>query len=501
MQRIFPPSGDSDKVTRTGPEQLRADNERMAAENVELKAKVEGLEARIAKLEAQLGQNSSNSSKPPSSDTLEERKEQTAKRAVRRAAERAAAKEARRPGKQPGDAGHHLARVENPDRVVTHSPVACEGCGKALVDAVVERVESRQVFDLPEIKVQVTEHVVERRRCSCGRCTTAAFPPVAKAPTCWGPNVAALGLYLMGRQHIPIGRAAEFLSDACGTPVSTGWLAGVMARAAGGLDPFMASIADALAEGAILHLDETGARISGVRHWFHTASSEALTYLFCHQKRGNEALVDAGILARFRGTAVHDCWGPYFPYKDCDHQLCCAHLVRELEAIMDDPTHEGWATAMTTLLLDAKKAVEAAQVSGATALSSETLAELDSAYHKIVERGMAAGGNPGAPHTWWPLDRKAHNLAKRMAARRHQVLRFTRDFSVPFTNNQAERDLRMVKLQQKISGCFRTLAGAQAFATVRSYIQTAAKQDQSIFEALVQLVQGNPWEPELHLSG
>lgn len=480
---------------------LEADNERLVAENVELKAKVEGLEARIAKLEAQLNLNSSNSSKPPSSDTLDARKVQTAKRAARRAAERAAAKTVRRPGKQPGDAGHHLARVENPDRVVTHSPTACEGCGATLVDAPVQSVESRQVFDLPEIKVQVIEHVVERRRCRCGICTTAAFPAEAKAPSCYGPNVAALGLYLVGRQHIPIARAAEFLSDACGTAVSTGWLAGVMERSAAGLEPFMANIADGLAGGAILHLDETGARISGVRHWFHTASSEFLTYLFCHQKRGNEALVDATILARFRGTAVHDCWGPYFAYTEAAHQLCCAHLLREHEAIIDDPTHEDWATEMTKLLLDAKAAVEVAQTAGLTTLAGETLAALDCAYDKIVERGMVAGRNPGAPHIWWPIDRKAYNLAKRMAKRRHQVLGFTRDFSVPFTNNQAERDLRMVKLQQKISGCFRTLTGAQAFATVRSYIQTANKQGQSIFEALVALVQGNPWEPNIDLSG
>ena len=480
---------------------LLVDNERLSAENAELKLRVEGLEARIAKLEAQLGQNSSNSSMPPSSDTLEERKEQTAKRATRRAAERAAAKAARRPGKQPGDAGHHLARVENPTRVVTHSPKACEGCGSTLDDAPLEGVESRQVFDLSEIKVQVTEHMAERRRCGCGTCTTAAFPTEAKAPTCWGPNVEALGLYLVGRQHIPIARAAEFLSDACGTPVSTGWLAGVMARGAAGLEPFMAHIADGLASGAILHLDETGARISGVRHWFHTASSEFLTYLFCHQKRGDDALKYAAILSRFRGTAVHDCWGPYFSYTDCKHQLCAAHLLRELEAIVDDPTHEGWAAEMTTLLLNARTSVEQAQLSGATALPTETLTELDSAYARITERGMAAGRNPGAPHTWWSIDRKAFNLAKRMADRSDQVLGFTRDFSVPFTNNQAERDLRMVKLQQKISGCFRTLSGARAFATVRSYIQTAAKQDQSIFEALVQLVQGDPWKPEINLSG
>jgi transposase len=263
----------------------------------------------------------------------------------------------------------------------------------------------------------------------------------------------------------------------------------------------MTSVADGLAAGATLHLDETGARIAGVRHWFHVASSELLTYLFCHKKRGNDAIVDAGILARFRGTAVHDCWAAYLSYGDCDHQLCGAHLLRELEAIIDDPTHERWATDMTQLLLEAKAAVAAAQASGAAALSDDTLDKLVCAYKEIVGRGLAAAPDPGSGRTWWPIDRKAYNLAKRLADRRHQVLAFTRDFSVPFTNNQAERDLRMVKLQQKISGCFRTLAGAEAFATVRSYIQTAAKQGQNIFEVLVQLVTGDPWMPNVHLSG
>jgi transposase len=210
---------------------LLADNERLSAENADQQTTIESLEARIAKLEAQLSQNSSNSSKPPSSDSIEERKAQTAKRAERRAAERAAAKAARRPGKQLGDPGHHLARVEHPDRVVTHSPEACGSCGADLGGAALEGSESRQVYDLPTIKALVTEHVVERRRCGCGALNSACFPPEAKGPTCWGPNVQALGVYLVGRQHIPIARAAEFLSDACGAPVSTGWLAGVMGKA------------------------------------------------------------------------------------------------------------------------------------------------------------------------------------------------------------------------------------------------------------------------------
>ncbi|MGH7441658.1 MAG: IS66 family transposase [bacterium] len=481
-------------------ERLGVENKRQAIEILELLAANEVLEARIAKLEAQIGQNSANSSKPPSLDTLTERQAQNLKRAERRAAAREEAKAAKRPGKQPGAPGHHLARVERPDRVVRHAPSSCGCCGADLASAPVEAIVSRQVFDLPDIKSLVTEHVVERKRCRCGATTTGDFPPEAKGATCWGPNVAALALYLMVRQHLPVARVAEMLSDVCGAPVSTGWLAGLAPAASEKLDPFMATLADGLAASKVLHMDETGARISGVRHWFHVASNATLTYLCCHQKRGKEAIEAIGILSRAAGVAVHDCWGSYLGYG-CTHQLCCAHLLRELAAAAEEPKEAAWANDMIGLLLDAKRQVAKADANGSESLTRYRLRTISAKYQAIADRGLVAAADPGQSATWWPKDRKAYNLAKRLADRRHQVLGFTRDFAIPFDNNQGERDLRMVKLQQKISGCFRTLAGAEAFARLRSYIQTALKQGQNLFQVIRDLVLGNPWMPAINLSG
>jgi transposase len=463
----------------------------LEAENAALRALVERLEARIVELERELGRHSGNSSLPPSSDSQAQRET----RAERRRAARAEAK--RKPGKQPGAPGAHLERVEVPDRSVTHTPVACAGCGASLADGTVTGVESRQVFDLPARRAEVTDHVVERRRCACGRETTAVFPPQARAAACWGPHVRALAVYLLVRHHVPVERAGEILSDLCGAPVSTGWLGSLSGEAASGLEPFIDDVKDRLVREPVVHADETGARVAGAKWWFHVVSTALFTFLAAHPRRGNAATDEHGILGRYTGTLVSDRWRPYWSYEQLAHQICGAHLLRDLEGVGEVATQTGWTDNMRALLLDALRRTEAARAAGHTELSRYQRSRLRTRYRKIVADAFAANPEPidqnGQPHTRDTLERAAYNLAVAFEGHEHEILRYTQHLNVPFTNNQAERDLRMVKLQQKISGTFRTTRGAERFATIRSYIETGRKHGHNPIDLLTDLFTGHPW--------
>jgi transposase len=272
------------------------------------------LQARVAELEHRLGKDSSNSSKPPSSDGL--RKPARAARGADGRAER------RRPGKQPGAPGAHLAQVADPDEVAWHAPDRCGGCGADLAGAPVAGVEARQVFDLPPLGLRVTEHRAERRRCACGATTQAGFPAHARAAACYGAGVRALVCYLCVHQHLPVDRAAQLLADVLGAPLATGTLAAVVAEGAAGLGGFI----ERLAAAPVAHFDETGARVAGRLHWVHSASTRLLTLLTVHAKRGKVAMDAAGVLGGFAGVAVHDGWSPYWRYQDITHALCGAHL-------------------------------------------------------------------------------------------------------------------------------------------------------------------------------
>lgn len=463
----------------------------LEAENAELRSLIERLEARIVGLERELGRHSGNSSLAPSTDSQAQRET----RAERRRTARAEGK--RRAGKQPGAPGAHLERVGVPDVTVVHAPVACEGCGADLSDAAVVASESRQVFDLPARRAEVTDHVVERRRCACGCDTTALFPPEARAPACWGPHVRAVAIYLLVCHHVPIQRAAEILSDLCGTPVSTGWLASLSGEAAAGLEPFIADVKDRLAHEPVVHADETGARVAGTKWWFHVVCNAMFTFLAVHARRGKHATDEHGILPRFSGTLVSDRWRPYWSYEQLDHQVCVAHLLRDLEAVGEVATQAGWAEAMRALLLDAERRTEAARAAGHHALSCHQRARIHARYRKILADGLAANPEPvdynGQSRKRDALERASYNLAVAFRDHQHEILRYTHDLNVPFTNNQAERDLRMVKLQQKISGTFRTTHGAERFATIRSYIETGRKHDHNPIDLLTDLFTGHPW--------
>jgi transposase len=391
----------------------------------------------------------------------------------RHAASRSEKKAGRRAGKQPGAPGARLEPVVDPDEVVEHAPTECDACGGGLGGGEDTGVESRQVFDLPPRRVHVREHRVHRRRCGCGHTTVGSFPPEATAPTCWGPEVRAVAVYLLVRHHLPVARVAEILSDLVGAPVSTGWVGGINVEAAGRLGGFLAELADRVAAADVVHVDETGARVSGIKHWFHVASTRRFTHLAMHRRRGRQATDDIGILARFEGTLVHDRWAPYWHYDSAGHALCGAHLLRDLAAVAENWVQSGWAEPMAALLVEAKNACDAALAKGHKRLHWRTRHSINERYDTILADAFTVTPADGAKRP--VAERIAYNLAVALRDHRHEVLAYTTDLRVPFDNNQAERDLRMVKLQQKISGGFRTPTGAEAFAAVRSYIETGRK--------------------------
>ena len=448
---------------------------------------VEALQARVAGLERQLGRHSRNSSKPPSSDGLA--KPPTPRR------ERGGG--GRKPGKQPGAPGAHLAQVPDPDEVVVHRPVACQGCGSDLTLAPVTGVEARQVLDLPEVRLWVTEHQAERRRCGCGQVTLARFPAQARSAACYGPGVRALAVYLGAWQHLPVERTAELLAEVLGAPVSTGLLAGLAGEGAAWLElsGFTKAVCGQLAGAEVVHFDATGARVGGRLRWIHSASTALLSWFTVHPKRGVEAMDAAGVLPGFAGVAVHDGWAPYRRSDTAAHALCVAHLLRELEEAAAPPARVGGR--------DGRVAVDGLRAGrGGPRRRSRAAA--------CRRRGGAAGPLPGDPRQG-PRRQPAPTWPRRPAAsaqaaargvpapttghHRDEVCRFLVDLRVPPTNNQAERDLRMVKLQQKISGCWRTLAGAEAFLVVRSYLATTRKHGVNPLAALRQLFEGHPWLP------
>ena len=456
-----------------------------------LDARVSELEGEVAELKRRLNANSRNSSRPPSSDGLSK---PPAKKSLRRPS-------GRKPGGQPGHGGGTLAAVADPDKVVRHSPVCCSGCGAGLEDAPVEGCEHRQLFELPEIRLRVTEHVAEARRCGCGQLTRADFPAGVSAPTQYGPRVRALALYLIARQHLPYGRTAMLFADWLGAPISTGTLASIVANAAGGLEGFLDEVHRQIVAAPVAHFDETGARVEGRLRWLFSSSTDQLTLFSLHDKRGFDGLDHAGVLPAFAGIAVHDGFKPYRRYTNAQHALCNVHHLRELLGVIEpDPADPkiAWAVRMDRFLRDLQTAVADAKATGRERLHHDELAFYRADYAQII-----ADGNRLDPPGTTPTGKRgiirqtpARCLLTRLDHYREDILRFADDFRVPFDNNLAERDIRMVKLQQKISGSWRTSAGANHFLALRAYLSTAHKQGRHTIDTLTRLATADPWIPQ-----
>ena len=353
---------------------------------------------------------------------------------------------------------------------------------------------ARQVFDLPPIALVVTEHRAQQRVCGCGAVTTAGFPAEASAPTCYGPGVAALGTYLLGRQHLPVERAAEAMADCFGAPVSTGWLATLLPTAAIRLTGFLADARTQLQGAEVAHFDETGGRVAAKLNWIHVACTDRLTLYHLAPGRGKHSMDAGGVLPGFTGVAVHDGLTSYRRY-DVTHGLCAAHHLRELAGIAE-ATGQDWPTRLAELLVEIHLTVRTARAENSTKLPARKLARYRRRYHALVTEGQRL--NPPPPRTGKrgrPKLGPAGSLLRRLEIYSDDVLRYATDFRVPFDNNAAERDIRMVKLQQKISGGWRSQTGATAFLDVRSYLSTARKNNQAALDVLRDLFTGNTWIP------
>jgi transposase len=438
---------------------------------------------RIAELEARLRQTPRNSSEPPSSEGLD--KPPPRPRSLRK-------KTGRKPGGQDGHEGTTLAQVARPDREVRHEPGWCRRCGAGLAGRPVTGVERRQVFDLPEVAVTVTEHQLIERECGCGQRTKGAAPQGAGGPVQYGPRIAAVIVYLYAGQFLSKQRTAQALAELFGIPLSSGTVAGITARAAGRLGEFLEHARGQIAASEVAGFDETGFRVQGRLHWVHCARTSKYTLLMVHPKRGTEAMKAMGVLPSFAGVAVHDAWAPYDTYTGPDHQLCCAHALRELQAVTDAvPAGQWcWATQAAEALTAMQDLVREAIGQGRDAVDPATLA----AQVRLFRSAVLAGASQTAARSG-PLMKKHHALARRLRDRQDDYLRFTTDFRAPPDNNGSERDIRMVKLRQKVSGCLRTLTGARQFCAIRSYLSTAAKHGLADFDALVMLTKGQPWTP------
>lgn len=480
--------GASQGAERPSYAELEARVAQRDARIAELESGLAQLQALVAELQARLAQNSRNSSKPPSSDGYGKPPAKK-NRSLRRSS-------GRKPGGQEGHDGVHLERVEVPNERVWHEPEACDGCGGDLSDAErVEGGESRQVFDLPEeIALRVIEHVAVRRCCGgCGQISAGCFPQGVGAPAQYGASLRALGVYLIVFQHIPYERARQLIFDLMGVALSTGTLKAWVDQAAGGLGEFDEALRRLLRSAPVCHFDETGARIAGRLGWIHSASTERLTRYTAHEKRGVAAMDDAGVLPDFRGVAVHDGWKPYRRYELASHALCGGHHLRELLAAWEQG--QVWASGMSCLLLDSKDLVDEAKQAGLTALTHAALAELHACYRTVIASGYEE--HPGLAESAAERVKRttAQNLLLRLDRDETETLTFAHDFRVPFTNNQAEQDIRMAKLQLKISGCWRTDQGAQRYLQIRSYLSTARKHSQRPLHVLAKLAAGRPWLP------
>jgi transposase len=434
---------------------------------------VQTMQQRIDALEGQLRKNSRNSHKPPSSDGL--KKPQP--RSLRKAS-------GRKPGGQTGHGGSTLKFAEHPDAVVMHLlPSRCDRCGERLQTQEAPTIR-RQVFDLVKPVLQVTEHQGFETHCTCGKYHRSAFPVEATAPVQYGPLIKATLVYLTQQQLLPMARTAQMVEDLYGIKLSPGTVHAYIEQAAEQLAASHEQIAQSMREQPVVHFDETGQRAAARLRWLHVASTSDLTWYFTHDKRGQLAMDDAKILPKFKGVAVHDGWASYRDY-DCRHALCNAHHLREL-IYLEETTQQPWTRTMINFLCDTKQEADKAK-SDHLPITPKRLGHLRQTYDSILCEGELAnplssirkGARGKVKQT------PAVNLLKRLRQHSEDVLRFLEDLAVPFDNNQAERDIRMPKLKQKTSGCFRTIDGADGFAVIRSYLATLRKQGRDVFEALI----------------
>jgi transposase len=452
----------------------------------ELCSRITQLEERVARLERIIAKDSHNSHKPPSSDGYDKPQPKSRRQPS-----------GLPPGGQQGHEGHTLRMSDHPDRIEWHRAERCRHCRRSLKEVKSSSHEKRQEFDVPPVKIEVVEHRAEIKTCPfCGHVQKADFPANIQQPVQYGPRLKSLAVYLNNYQFIPYERMSELFQDIFSFPISPGTLVNINKVCHGRLENFESAVKTQLADAKVANFDETGLRMEGKRAWLHSVSTTLLTFYGVHSKRGQEAIDDMGILPKFNGRAIHDCWTSYFDYQ-CEHGLCNAHLIREL-IFTHEQHHQAWAKNMIDCLLDIKEAV-GIRKRISNRLEKKNIKEYEIRYDRIIANGLKQ--NPVLKTTARQKKRgrvkqsQPKNLLDRMKNHKKEVLAFMYDFNVPFDNNLAERDIRMMKVQQKISGTFRSREGANIFCRIRSYISTVRKNGLNVLEAVRKAIDGNPFIP------
>lgn len=478
-------------------EQLRQENSRLQEQVRRQQELIERqsqqialLSTQVQDLQARLSKDSHNSHLPPSSDRFKRRSKSLRQKSSKKA------------GGQAGHPGEHLPMVQTPDQVISHAVETCPACQHDLRAVPALQVERRQVVELPPKRLVVIEHQAERKCCpACQEVIVAPFPEQVSAPVQYGPALGALAVYLVEQQLLPYERVSELFFDLFGQPISPASILSLVERCAGQLAEVEQQIKSALTHEQVLHQDETGLSVGGKRHWVHVSATPRLTHYAVHAKRGKEALEAIGILPAFSGVSVHDGWRSSWAYA-CQHATCNVHLLRDLTFLIEEH-RQPWARQMKELLLDMKAATEQARTEGRANLHPSEVADWHAQYQAVLLQGEAEQPRELSPPPQGKGRRKqsaARNLLDRLSKEQEAVLAFLHNLAVPFDNNQAERDLRMVKVQQKISGCFRSFAGATAFCRIRGYLSTLRKQGLALLTALEQVLLGHPVLPDFTLS-
>jgi transposase len=443
------------------------------------------LDEQLKALQDRLTKDSHNSHLPPSSDRFARKP-----RSLRQKSEKQS-------GGQAGHPGTSLPFSSTPDEI-THLQVdRCEVCQQDLHAVATCGRERRQVLDVPAPRLVVREYQAEQKQCpACQHITIAAFPAGVPAPVQYGPQVGAIAVYLVQQQLLPLARACEVMEDLLAVPMSEGTVGEVIKRCTQTLAPVAQQIKEALSQSEVIHQDETGLSVAGKRHWMHVTCTPTLTHYHVDGSRGQAALQAIGILAQFSGISIHDGWGSYFLY-DCEHALCLVHGLRELVFLAEQGLV--WAAELKSLLLDMKAATDQARSLGKDRLEPQEVVDWEAQFLRLLDEGDQAHPRATAP----PGKRgrckqsAARNLLDRLRTQQKAVLTFLEDLRGDFDTNLAERDRRMVKVQQKVSGCFRSIAGAEAFARIRGYLSTLPKQGLPLLSALQATLSGHPVLPAL----
>ena len=449
---------------------------------VHLEIKIEVMEERLKMIEARLNQDSHNSSLPPSSDGMNHYTKNSRKKSKRST------------GGQKGHDGTTLKRSSTPDTVIVHTVIKCSRCGCSL-----KRVESlykdkRQVIDIPRIETTVTEHQAETKSCPhCGEVTQASFPEYVTKAVQYGINLKTISVYLRQYQLLSSKRTIEAIKDLFSCTIGEGTLFNWSTELSKQLEVSYNSIKEHVIESKVINVDETGISSAKKLNWLHVASTPDATFLAAHQNRGLVAMNDIGILPSYKGIAVHDMWASYFKY-DFKHGICNAHIIRELTYAYEE-FKQGWAQKLKELLLESHTTVERYRAKGKNSLNSHKLRQYEESYGKLIRKGLRK--NPwvrGSPHKRGRVKQsKVRNLLDRLRDYRASVLAFLYDFNIPFTNNLAERDLRMTKVKLKISGCFRNDTAAEIYCRTRSYLSTTRKNSIAAFDAISNTFNGQPF--------